>query len=295
MKRIVIAAALVGMLNLGAFAEPVFMPQAASVLKSRQLETGVNAQFGYQSSSIEGVPDTTNKDRVWMIPFFVRLGVADSAEAKLSVPVVRAIDSQEGTTSSYNANTGMGNMQLSGKWNFAAMPAPLALGVDLDLPTANSANNRAPLGQRYNTQAQQGFNTHIYVAGDTPKMGLMTGHGMVGYMNTATYTTTSKVRFNPSDLFTFGASLDLDLAQVTSGFSASAEMVGNTGLTHARDNGTIHGNDLGTVLEAGPALRYQRGSWRTNAGVLFDAGKATFRAYNYRVAFGISYLCGSSH
>jgi hypothetical protein len=39
-------------------------------------------------------------------------------------------------------------------------------------------------------------------------------------------------------------------------------------------------------------LRYQKGAWRTKLGVLFDAGPSTYRAYNYRTLFGISYLFG---
>jgi hypothetical protein len=49
---------------------------------------------------------------------------------------------------------------------------------------------------------------------------------------------------------------------------------------------------MGTVLEVGPALQYQRGSWKTHTGVLFDEGNSTFRAYNYRVLVGFSYLWG---
>lgn len=274
-------------------AEPVFMPQAASVLKDKQLEAGVGAQFGYQSSEIENSLDTTFKDRVWMIPVFARYGVTDNLETKLNVPIVHAIDSSEGLASSHNEDGGIGNMQVGAKWNFLNAPLPLAAALDLDLPTANTSNNPAALGMRYNNQVQQGFNAHLQLIADTPMMAdMVSGHAEIGYMNTATYTTTEQTRFNPSDLFTFGASIDLSLKRVAEGLSASAEMVGNTCLTHSRTDGTINGNDMGTVLEVGPAMRYQRGSVRTWAGFLADDGNATFRAYNYRVDFGASLLFG---
>ena len=68
----------------------------------------------------------------------------------------------------------------------------------------------------------------------------------------------------------------------------------NTALNHSKTLSTVNGNDKGTVLEVGPALRYQTGAWRTQAGMLFDEGKSTFRAYNYRLLFGVSYLFGAS-
>jgi len=150
--------------------------------------------------------------------------------------------------------------------DFLNAPMPLALGLDLDLPTANSANNKAATGWRYSNQVQQGFNTHLFLVADTQKVSdLWTGHAMVGYMNTGTYTTSSQSRFNPSDLLTFGASVDLDMAKLISGLSGSLDFVGNTGLNHSKTQGTMNGSDLGTVLEVGPALRYQMGSWRTQA------------------------------
>src|SRR5262249_43810046 len=98
---------------------------------------------------------------------------------------------------------------------------------------------------------------------------------------------------NPSDLLTYGASLDFDLKKWVNGLMASGELAGNIALTHSRTNATIDsGNSMGSVLEAGPAVRYQRGAWRTKAGVLIDAGPATYRAYNYRLLAGVSYLFG---
>jgi hypothetical protein len=74
--------------------------------------------------------------------------------------------------------------------------------------------------------------------------------------------------------------------------SIAGEFVGNSALNHSKTNGDTNGNDKGTVLEAGPSVRYQMGSVRTYAGLLLDAGRATFRAYNYRVNFGVSMLWG---
>jgi hypothetical protein len=274
-------------------AEPVFMPQAVSVVQAKQTEVGVGAQFGYQNSEIIGSPGTSFKNRVWQIPVFARYGVTDSIETRLAVPIVKAVDSSEGLSSTRNADSGLGSLQIGAKWNFLKGIVPMAAVLDLDLPTANPSNNPGALGERYNNQLQQGFNGHLQLVADSPMFAkILSAHGEVGYMNTATYTTASKSRFNPSDLVTFGLSLDMSLKHWVEGLSASAEMVGNTCVTHSRTDAMINGNDMGTVLEVGPALRYQRGSWRTYAGFLADDGKAAFRAYNYRVNFGISMLFG---
>jgi hypothetical protein len=275
-------------------AEPVFLPQAQSVLHAKQIEAGVGGQFGYQLSEIETSPGTTYKDRVWSIPFSARYGVTDVIESKLMIPIVQAVDSSEGISSNRFSSTGLGNMQIGTKWNFLKeMPFPLAAALDLDLPTANSRNNPGALGMRYNNQLQQGLNTHLQLVADSPKVAeMMTAHAQLGYMNTATYTTAADTRFNPSDLFTFGASVDLDLKRWVDHLSVSGEMVGNTALNHSKTNGDTNGNDKGTVLEVGPAMRYQLGPVGTYAGVLLDQGSATFRAYNYRVNFGVSMLWG---
>ena len=74
------------------------------------------------------------------------------------------------------------------------------------------ATIEAALGERYSNQLQQGFNTHLRPVADSPKVcDMLRGHAQVGYMNTATYTTAADTRFNPSDLMTFGAGIDLDL------------------------------------------------------------------------------------
>ncbi len=274
-------------------AEPVFMPQAASVLKAKQGEVGVGAQFGYQNSEIATSPGTTYKNRVWQVPLFIRYGIREDLETRLAIPYVNAIDSSEGLASTRNANAGLGNIQIGAKWNFLKGQVPLAAALDLDLPTANPSKHPGALGQRYSNQLQQGFNGHVQLIADTPMMAdFLTGHAQVGYMNTGTYTTTLLTRFNPSDLLTFGASLDFSLKRWVENLSVSGEAVGNTALNHSKTHSTKNGNDLGTVLEAGPAVRYQCGSVRTYAGYLMDAGKATFRAYNYRVNFGVSVLFG---
>ena len=275
-------------------AEPVFGPQARSVLQPKQMEAGVGAQMGYQSSEIIGSPGTTFKDRVWQIPLFARYGVTDAIESKVMVPIVRAVDSAEGNSSFRYANTGIGNIEAGTKWNFIKDgPMALAAALDLDLPTANPRRNPGSLGERYNNQLQQGFNEHLQLVADSSKFDeLLTVHAQVGYMNTATYTTSSDTRFNPSDLFTFGASVDMDLSKWANHLSVAGEMVGNSALNHSKTNGDTNGNDKGTVLEAGPSLRYQSGPVRTYAGFLIDAGPATFRAYNYRVNFGASLLWG---
>jgi opacity protein-like surface antigen len=275
-------------------AEPVFMPQAQSVMQAKQGEAGVGAQFGYQKSEIETAPGTTFTNRVAHIPLFARYGVTDAVETRLVVPITRAIDSSEGLASSHKSDTGLGNIQMGAKWNFLKAMFPLAAALDLDLPTANSKNNPASLGWRYSNQIQQGFNTHLQLIADTPKLqDMLEGHAEIGYMNTATYTTSADTRFNPSDLFTFGASVDLSLKRWVNNLSVSGEMVGNTALNHSKTNGNTNGNDKGAVLEAGPAVRYQMGPVRTYAGVLFDAGNATFRAYNTRVNLGVSMLWGT--
>jgi hypothetical protein len=294
MKRTVALALAVMSVNSLAFAEPVFAPQAASFVKQKQLEVGVDAQYGYQKSELESSVGTTFNDRVLMVPVWARYGIMDNLESHLSLPFVHAIDSSEGISSVHNEDGGLGNMQLGAKWNFKPAPLPLALGLDLDLPTANSANNVAATGMRYSSQIQQGFNTHLFLAADHALVpDLLMAHGSIGYMNTATYTTAGKSRFNPSDLLTYSASLELDMKKWVDGMSASGELVGNTALTHSRTDATVDGgHDMGQVIEAGPALRYQKGSWRTKLGVLFDAGPATYRAYNYRTLFGVSYLFG---
>jgi len=294
MKSTAITAALLVSVFQYAQAEPVFMPQAASVLKGHQAQTGVGGQFGYQSYELEGAPGTVYKNRVWQIPVFARVGLMDDAEAKLMVPIVHAIDSKEGSSGYHNEDGGLGNMQVGAKWNFLKGMIPVAAALDLDLPTANSKNNPGSLGERYSNQLQQGFNTHLQLIADSPLMAdRVTGHVAVGYMNTATYTTSFKSQFNPSDLMTFGASVDVRLHAVMEGLSSSLELVGNTALNHSKTNGSMNGNDKGTVLEIGPALRYQHNAMGTYAGFLADAGKSTFRAYNYRVNFGVSYLFGA--
>lgn len=275
-------------------AEPVFMPQAQSVLQAKQVEAGVGAQFGYQLSEVDTTPGVTGKDRVWQVPLMARYGVTDAIETKLMLPIVRAVDSAEGLSSFRNADTGIGNLQMGAKWNFLnVMRMPLAAALDLDLPTANSHNNAAALGERYSNQDQEGLNTHLRIIADSPKaLDMVQGHVQVGYMNTATYTTVANTRFNPSDLFTFGASVDLDLARWVNHLSVAGEMVGDTALNHSKTNGNVNNNDKGTVLEVGPSMRYQIGPARTYAGVLLDEGPATYRAYNYRVNFGVSMLWG---
>jgi hypothetical protein len=294
MKRTIAVSLVFMSFNSLAMAEPVFMPQAASVVKQKQLETGVDFEYDYQKSELSASPGTTFNDRAVRVPFWARYGILDNLEARLALPFVHAIDSSEGTSSRHDEDGGLGNMKLGAKWNFKPMPMPIAVGLDFDLPTANSKNNVAATGNRYTHQIEQGFNAHLFLASDHPLIpDLLTTHLMVGYMNTGTYTTASKSRFNPSDLFTYGASLDFEMKKWVNGLTASGEMVGNTALTHSKTQGTVNGgNDMGQVLEAGPALRYEKGSWRTKLGVLFDAGPSTYRAYNTRLMTGVSYLFG---
>ena len=293
MKRTAIFSLLGMMVAAMACAEPVFLPQAVSVQKKGQIEAGVDGMFGYQTYELSGAPGTTFKDRVWTMPVWARYGVTDSLETKLTVPYTWATAASEGNSSTHLVDSGFGNLQVGAKWNAVTAPVPLAVALTLDLPTANPSNNPAALGWRYTSQVQQGFNAHLQLVADTPAYGPVKGHATVGYMNTATYTKSDKVRYNPSDLASYGAGVDMNLDSLVKDLAVSGEFIGYSALTYSRTGGTVDGNTLGTVLEAGPAIRYQFGRIKTHAGVLYDAGKATFRAYNYRVDFGASVLFGT--
>src|SRR5437016_8500524 len=106
MKQIAITGLMLSMISLSVRAEPVFMPQAASVVKQKQLETGVDIQYGYQKSELENSPGTTFLDRTVTIPLWARYGILDNLESHLLVPIVHAIDSSEGISSSHNENGG---------------------------------------------------------------------------------------------------------------------------------------------------------------------------------------------
>jgi len=293
MIHVVAAAAILCSVGTFAQAEPVFQPQAASFLKQKQAEIGVGGQFGFQKSELEGSAGTTYKNRVWHIPLTARYGILDTLEGRLLVPFTSAKDTSEGTASSRNVGDGIGNIQVGAKWNAISAPLPLALALNFDLPTANSKNNRGALGWRYSNQIQQGFNTHIQVVSDTPVFfDFLLGHASLGYMNTGKYTTTARTRFNPSDLITFNSAVELRLHRWVHNLSVMGEVVGNTALNHSKTNATTNGSDKGTVLAAGPSIRYQVGQIRTYTGLLLDAGKPTFRAYNYQVHFGASLLFG---
>jgi hypothetical protein len=294
MNRLMLAGFVLTVAASAAQAEPVFMPQAASALKAHQAEAGVNGHFGYQTSELASNPGTTYKNRVWQFPLYARYGILDMLEAHVVLPIARAVDSSEGLFSSRGASTGLGNIQMGSKWNFVSAPFPLAVALDLDLPTANSKNNAGALGARYSGQLQQGFNGHLQFVMDSPALAeKLTFHGALGYMNTGAYSTSTGFRYNPSDLMTFGASADVNLSAWVSHLSAAAEFVGNTALNHSKNDGVKNGNDKGTVLEVGPSLRYQVGRWRAQTGLLIDAGQSEFRAYNYRVQFGLSALFGA--
>src|SRR5947207_1331052 len=124
MKRSSLGALIIILMNTVAHAEPVFLPQAASVVKQKQVEAGVNAQFGYQKSEIQNSPGTTFINRVWHFPIWARYGVTDTVESHLLVPITRAIDSSEGTSSTRHSDSGLGNMQIGVKWNFKPAPMP---------------------------------------------------------------------------------------------------------------------------------------------------------------------------
>jgi hypothetical protein len=274
-------------------AEPVFMPQASSAMSSKQWEVGTGAEIGYQRYDIEGSAGTDYSDRVWNFPLRARLGVTDTVESRLEIPLTYAVSKSEGATSTRYDDFGLGNIQLGAKWNFLKKVWPLAAMVNFDLPTANPAHHPASLGRRYNGQLQQGFNTHVGLVADSPLFAeLVRLHGSVGYLHTGRYRTTSNVRFNPSNLATFGASVEMVLEKWVPHLSMAGELVGSTALNHSETDSVKNGADKGTVLEAGPSLRYQMGSVGLHAGLLFDAGPATFRAYNMRGDFGMSLQFG---
>jgi hypothetical protein len=278
-----------------AYAEPVFMPQASSVLKTNQFEAGIGGMFGYQLSELDGSPGTTYKNRVWHVPVFFRWGITDRVESRLTLPITYATDSSEGLASTRYTGKGIGNIQMSGKWQFIDVSVPVAAALDLDLPTANARNNPAPLGWRYSTQVQQGLNVHPHVVADIPLVASrLNAHAQLGYMNTGTYTAASQVRFDPSDLMTFGASVALQLEDQLPGVVLAAECVGNTALNHSTTGRMRNSGDRGTVVEAGPSLRLSRGAMNAWTGLLMDAGDPTYRAYNYRVSFGVAYRFGAA-
>jgi len=282
--RNVFFVAVVMLLNAGIVAaEPLVLEQAGNVLQPRTLEIGLS-DISYQVLDVKltntaGNVADTKTDTTFIVPFYARYAFTPRVEATLSVPYsyVSDQDTPAGASSVTAYDSGLADPALFGKYSFALKGWDLSAGVGFQFASGKQSNTLP-------STFRQGFNFKPLIAARKIYRGT-TFNANVSYNATSEYTDENGVKQQQGSVLSAGVGAE----HARFGINWIGELIYNS-LSQASSAGVSVANSAGSQTDLVLGARYGKGSIKTKFGVDISLGDETYRAYDYKIIAGITYL-----
>lgn len=283
MKKIIVGMLVLVFANLSG-AQPLTLEQSQNVLKTYQLEFGIDAHYSYDNWTVIGASSVEYTKKDITISAVGRYATDDQTELVFSVPYKFL----SGTTTGIPGDSvsGLGVMMIGGKYyvipesNFPS----LAMGFYLDLPTGDpkkvlqeNAFEGGNLGRGLNLGASIILTKKLFGPIN------LNINGMAKYRGKYTGVNDAEILLAP--LYSAGAEIELGLGNLALVAEAYATTFNKYKVAGVEQDSTA-GNTFNTVYGA----RLNLGNLKIKAGIDLSMGGATFREYNYKIFGGVGML-----
>jgi hypothetical protein len=266
-------------------AEPLVLEQAGNVLKQGTLEAGL-ADISYQTDETKitdsaGDVAYTITRTVFNVPLYARYAFTPSIEAFLNIPYSSVSQKTELTgSSSSESDAGLADPTVAGKYSFAFKSWDLAAAAFFTLPAGKDSTDmpssfKRGLAIKPLLAARKGF-------------GDLTFNANLSYTLNSEYTDENDVKQKYGDVLNLGAGVEYPVKNI-SGLLLIGEAFYNS-LGEAKSAGEAQSGTSGSQYDIVIGGRYNTGNWKTKLGLDLSLGEEKYRAYDYRIIAGVSYL-----
>jgi len=283
-RKMLLAAAV--LLTAGSqylMAEPLTLEQAGNVLKPNTLEVGLN-DISYMSDDVKltnsaGTVVATLTDTNFVIPAFARYDFTPNIEAAISIPYSSVSFKSDitGGASTTSSDSGLVDPKISGKYSCMYNGWNVAGQLGLSIPMG-SKSTVVPGAFR------EGFNIQPLLAA-TKDVGPVVLDINLSYNMTGEFTDETSVKQDPGDVLSLGVGAE----KLYKDINWCAEFVFNN-LSSSSINSTSVSGSSGSQMDLVLGGRYNKDNIKTKLGIDLSLGDEQFRAYDYRIVAGITWL-----
>jgi hypothetical protein len=202
-------------------------------------------------------------------------------EGLLTLPY-NSVDSKTeitGGTAVDTSDSGLADPTLAGKYSFVYKGWDLAGVAAFTIPMGKEST-------KLPSSFKQGFNIKPFLAA-RKAFGKITMNANLSYNITGEYTDESKIKQNPGDVL--GAGIGAEFLCPKTRINWCGEFIYNS-LSESSIEGATQSGSSGSQIGLVLGGRYDFGNWKTKLGVDVQLGDEKYRAYDYRVIAGITYL-----
>ena len=277
-----VLAASAGML----LAEPLVLEQADPVLAPKTVEVGLSEiDYNYDKAIItdsSGNTVTTLTNTALIVPAFARYAVNSKLECKAAIPYSSLSNKSEPAsgTATTTTDAGMADPTIGAKYKIYEGMCKISAAADINVP----------LGQKSTKIAS------AFLNGWNIKPGILASKEWkklrwnlnVTYNYKGEYTDENSTKQKPGDELAAGVGAEYDCTKVH-GLTFIAEAVYDS-LQSAKSAGSTVSGSSGARMDGIIGARWNKGNIKTKLGLDLSLGDEKYRAYDYKILAGITYL-----
>jgi hypothetical protein len=286
MRKVMLCCALMLAQTGFLLAEPLVLEQAGNVLKPKKLEIGL-ADIAYQTDETK-ITDTAGTvvmkltNSATVTPLYARYAFTPAIEGLLKLPYSSVSSKTEitGGAATSASDSGLADPTLSGKYSFAAKGWDLAAAAAITIPMGKESTTLP-------SSFKQGMNIKPLLAA-RKEFGKVTMNANLSYKMTGEYTDENKIKQNPCEIISVGVGAEYPCRMV-SGITCIGEFVYNS-FSDAAVAGVTQAGSSGSQMDLLLGGRYDKGNIKTKLGLDLSLGDEKYRAYDYKIVAGVTYL-----
>jgi hypothetical protein len=286
MRRLFIGCLVAAVSVAAAVAEPLVLEQASQVVSKGFLEVGL-AEITYQSDETKITNDAgtvlnTITRTALDAPVFARYGITPNIEASLSLPY-RSLSSKNeaaGGTSVSESDAGLADPTIAGKYSFTYKGWNLAAATAITI-AAGKESTKLPAEFKRSLAIKPLFAAQKQV-------GCMLLNSNIAYAINAEFTDENSVKQQYGNVLSLGIGTEYALKKYE-GVTVIGEILYNS-LGESKSAGVAQDGTAGSQYGIALGGRYDKGDWKTKLGLDLSLGEEKYRAYDYRIIAGVTYL-----
>jgi hypothetical protein len=266
-------------------AEPLLLEQADNVLTPKTLEFGL-ANITYQSD----VADITNAagttvlkltNTAYSVPLYGRYAFNGRLEGWTFIPYNSTSSKSEitGGASATSDTSGLSDPAIGAKYtltdNFLQKGWKIGAAGIVNLPVGDK-------------KFRQGLDIEPLIAA-RKEIEKMFVNINLGYTLNQEYEDENSIKQKPGDVLSAGVGIEYPLAIKSFNFEGIGEFIYQN-LGESKIAGVAQTGSAGSRMDLIIGARYNSGSWKTKLGLDLSLGEEKYRAYDYRIIAGVTYL-----
>jgi len=284
MKRLLAVLSLLVMALGSAYAQPLTLDQAANVVEPKTIEIGIDGltySYDYTEFLNTNPTEKLTQTRLY-IPIFARYLFPKDIEGTLTIPYQSLSAKMESgsTALSDNSDSKLSDIVIGAKKLVYDKDYKISVGLNLSLPTGSQSD-------KFPAEFRNGLNIDPRIAASR-MFGAWTVDANLQYLMRSEFTGKDDNKYKLGDILTLGVGVE-HACMMNRNITWVGEFVFNS-KGQQSVNGTATPDTAGSQMDLVLGGRYNKGDWKTKAGIALSLGDEQFRDHDWQVILGATYL-----